>query len=131
VLRELKRGGQVYYVHNEVETIQNSAARLSAAARGAHPYRPRPDAGTRAGAGHARLLPALQRPAVATIIETGIDIPTANTIIIDRADKVRPRAAAPVAGPGGPLHHQAYAYLLTPDEDAVTANARSGWKRSS
>jgi ATP-dependent DNA helicase RecG len=89
VLRELKRGGQVYYVHNEVETIENSAARLikllpEARIRIAHGQMPE------------RELELVMRDfyqqrfnllLCTTIIETGIDIPTSNTIIIDRADK--------------------------------------------
>ncbi len=126
VLRELKRGGQVYYVHNEVETIENSEARLTkllpeARIRIAHGQMPE------------RELELVMRDfyqqrfnilLCTTIIETGIDIPSANTIIIDRADKFGLAQLHQLRGQVGRSHHQAYAYLLLPDEGAVTANAR-------
>jgi transcription-repair coupling factor (superfamily II helicase) len=126
VLRELKRGGQVYYVHNEVETIENSAARLTkllpeARIRIAHGQMPE------------RELELVMRDfyqqrfnllLCTTIIETGIDIPTSNTIIIDRADKFGLAQLHQLRGRVGRSHHQAYAYLLIPDEGAVTGNAR-------
>ncbi len=116
VLRELKRGGQVYYVHNEVETIENSAARLTkllpeARIRIAHGQMPE------------RELELVMRDfyqqrfnllLCTTIIETGIDIPTANTIVIDRADKFGLAQLHQLRGRVGRSHHQAYAYLLIP-----------------
>ena len=126
VLRELKRGGQIYYVHNQVETIRNAEGKLlkllpEARIRVAHGQMPE------------RELELVMRDfyqqrfnllLCTTIIETGIDIPTANTIIIDRADKFGLAQLHQLRGRVGRSHHQAYAYLLTPDEDAVTANAR-------
>jgi transcription-repair coupling factor (superfamily II helicase) len=126
VLRELKRGGQVYYVHNEVETIQNSAARLTkllpeARIRIAHGQMPERELELVMRDFYQQRFNVLL---CTTIIETGIDIPTANTIIIDRADKFGLAQLHQLRGRVGRSHHQAYAYLLTPDEDAVTANAR-------
>ena len=126
VLRELKRGGQVYYVHNEIETIYNTEARLikllpEARIRVAHGQMPE------------RELELVMRDfyqqrfnllLCTTIIETGIDIPSANTMIIDRADRLGLAQLHQLRGRVGRSHHQAYAYLLTPDEDALTANAR-------
>jgi transcription-repair coupling factor (superfamily II helicase) len=120
LLRELLRGGQVYFLHNEVDTIANMRERLEALL---------PEARIVASAtarcasaswnGDARLLS--QRFNVllcSTIIETGIDIPTANTIIINRADKFGLAQLHQLRGRVGRSHHQAYAYLLTPDEEA-------------
>ena len=126
VLRELKRGGQIYFVHNEIETIDNSEARLAkllpeARIRVAHGQMPE------------RELELVMRDfyqqrfnllLCTTIIETGIDIPSANTIVIDRADKFGLAQLHQLRGRVGRSHHQAYAYLLTPDEGAVTAGAK-------
>ena len=116
VLRELKRGGQVYYLHNDVESIEKCAADLAELV---------PEA--RIGIAHGQMREReLERVmsdfyhqrfnllVCTTIIETGIDVPSANTIIMDRADHLWSGPAAPAAGPGGRSHHQAYAYLLTP-----------------
>jgi transcription-repair coupling factor (superfamily II helicase) len=126
VLRELKRGGQVYFLHNEVETIGNWEAKLAALLPEARIRgRARPDAGARARARDARLLPARFNVLLcSTIIETGIDIPTANTIIIDRADRFGLAQLHQLRGRVGRSHHQAYAYLLTPP----TRSRR--WRRS-
>ena len=126
VLRELKRGGQVYYVHNEVETIQNSAARLTkllpeARIRVAHGQMPERELELVMRDFYQQRFNVLL---CTTIIETGIDIPTANTIVIDRADKFGLAQLHQLRGRVGRSHHQAYAYLLVPDEGAVTANAR-------
>ena len=88
ILRELDRGGQVFFVHNRVETIEAQAEQLrAAAARGAHRRRPRPDGGRQL----ERVMLAFARGeydvlVCTTIIESGLDIPNANTIVIDRAD---------------------------------------------
>ena len=126
LLRELKRGGQVYYLHNEVETIQNRRARLEELV---------PEA--RIAVAHGQMAEReleevmkgfyQQRYNVllcTTIIETGIDVPTANTIVIHRADRLGLAQLHQLRGRVGRSHHQAYAYLLTPPEDAITAKAK-------
>ena len=125
-LRELKRGGQVYFLHNEIETIRNMEARL---------MRLLPEARIRTAHGQMpeRELELVMRDfyqsrfnllLCTTIIETGIDVPTANTIIINRADKFGLAQLHQLRGRVGRSHHQAYAYLLTPDEDAIGSQAR-------
>jgi len=126
LLRELKRGGQVYFLHNEVETIANRRAKLQELV---------PEA--RIAVAHGQMaereLEAVmkgfyqQRTNVllcTTIIETGIDVPTANTIVIHRADRLGLAQLHQLRGRVGRSHHQAYAYLLTPGEDAMTRNAQ-------
>jgi len=126
VLRELKRGGQVYFLHNEVETIGNWEAKLTALL---------PEARIRVAHGQMgeRDLEQAMRDFYAarfnvllctTIIETGIDVPTANTIIINRADRFGLAQMHQLRGRVGRSHHQAYAYLLTPDEEAITSQAK-------
>src|SRR3954468_1471702 len=125
VMRELKRGGQVYFRHNEVESIERMRERLA---------RLLPEA--RMAVAHGQLqereLERVMRGFTAqrfnvllcsTIIETGIDIPTANTIVIHRADKFGLAQLHQLRGRVGRSHHQAYAYLLTPPEDALNKNA--------
>lgn len=125
VLRELKRGGQVYFLHNEVETMAQMHERLA---------RIVPEARIQVAHGQMREreLEHVMRDfyhqrfnvlLCTTIIETGIDIPTANTIIIQRADKFGLAQLHQLRGRVGRSHHQAYAYLLTP-EGAVTGSAR-------
>jgi len=126
ILRELKRGGQVYFLHNEVETIHNRRARLEELV---------PEA--RIAVAHGQMAEReleevmkgfyQQRFNVllcTTIIETGIDVPSANTILIHRADKLGLAQLHQLRGRVGRSHHQAYAYLLTPGEDAITSNAK-------
>jgi transcription-repair coupling factor (superfamily II helicase) len=126
ILRELKRGGQAYYLYNEVDTIQNQYERL---------VRLLPEA--RIAVAHGQLpereLERVmrdfyhQRSSIllcSTIIETGIDVPTANTILIHRADKFGLAQLHQLRGRVGRSHHQAYAYLLTPPEEALNANAK-------
>jgi len=125
VLRELKRGGQVYFLHNEVETIQNrreALERLLPEARIAVAHGQMPE----------RELERVMRDFVAqrhnvllcsTIIETGIDVPTANTIVISRADKFGLAQLHQLRGRVGRSHHQAYAYLLVPDTESLTRQA--------
>ncbi len=125
-LRELKRGGQVYFLHNEVETIQNRRARLEqllpeariAVAHGQMPERELEE--IMKGFYQQRYNILL----CTTIIETGIDVPSANTIIIHRADRLGLAQLHQLRGRVGRSHHQAYAYLLTPGEDAITSNAK-------
>jgi transcription-repair coupling factor (superfamily II helicase) len=125
VMRELKRGGQVYFLHNEVESIERMRERLS---------RLLPEARITVAHGQMpeRELERVMRDFTAqrsnvllcsTIIETGIDIPTANTIVINRADKFGLAQLHQLRGRVGRSHHQAYAYLLTPPEEALGKNA--------
>ncbi|WP_298829895.1 transcription-repair coupling factor [uncultured Piscinibacter sp.] len=125
VLRELKRGGQVYFLHNEVETIQarrDKLAELLPEARIAIAHGQMPE----------RELERVMRDFVAqrhnlllcsTIIETGIDVPSANTIVISRADKFGLAQLHQLRGRVGRSHHQAYAYLLVPDVEGLTKQA--------
>jgi len=126
VLRELKRGGQCYFLHNEVDTIESMQQKLAKLL---------PEA--RIAVAHGQLrereLERVMREFTqqrhnillcSTIIETGIDIPTANTIVINRADKFGLAQLHQLRGRVGRSHHQAYAYLLTPPEEALSANAK-------
>ncbi|WP_027008789.1 transcription-repair coupling factor [Conchiformibius kuhniae] len=126
VLRELKRGGQVFFLHNEVETIENMRETLETLL---------PEA--RIGVAHGQLREReleqrmrgfLQQQfnvlLCSTIIETGIDIPNANTIIINRADKFGIAQLHQLRGRVGRSHHQAYAYLLTPEAVGRDAEKR-------
>ena len=118
VLRELKRGGQVYYLHNEVNTIENARARLETLV-------PEARIAVAHGQMRERELEHVMRDfyqqrfnvlLCSTIIETGIDVPSANTIIIERADKFGLAQLHQLRGRVGRSHHQAYAYLLTPPD---------------
>jgi len=124
--RELKRGGQLYFLHNEVDTIENMRERLTALV---------PEA--RIAVAHGQLpereLERVMRDfyhqqynvlLCSTIIETGIDVPTANTIIMHRADKFGLAQLHQLRGRVGRSHHQAYAYLLTPPTEALSAQAK-------
>ncbi|MFH6975168.1 transcription-repair coupling factor [Neisseria sp. 23W00296] len=126
VLRELKRGGQVFFLHNEVDTIENMREQLETLL---------PEA--RIGVAHGQLrereLEQVMRDFLqqrfnvllcSTIIETGIDIPNANTIIINRADKFGLAQLHQLRGRVGRSHHQAYAYLLTPEYITKDAEKR-------
>ncbi|MBS0432642.1 MAG: transcription-repair coupling factor [Proteobacteria bacterium] len=123
--RELARGGQVYFLHNKVETIERTARELEKLV---------PDARIRVAHGqmHERDLEQSmldfhrQRFNVlvcTTIIESGIDVPTANTIVIDRADRFGLAQLHQLRGRVGRSHHRAYAYLIVPDRKAMTADA--------
>lgn len=125
VLREILRGGQVYFLHNEVKTIEKAAEDLSKLI---------PDA--RVGVAHGQMNERQLESVMGdfyhkrfnvlmctTIIETGIDVPSANTIIIERADKFGLAQLHQLRGRVGRSHHQAYAYLLTPVEKKVTKDA--------
>ena len=125
VLRELKRGGQVYFLHNEVETIENrrqALEKILPEARIAIAHGQMPE----------RELERVMRDFVAqrhnlllcsTIIETGIDVPTANTIVIARADKFGLAQLHQLRGRVGRSHHQAYAYLMVPEIEGLTKQA--------
>jgi len=125
-LRELKRGGQIYFLHNDIDTIHTTAGRLAellpearmAVAHGQMPERELEHVMREFYAQRVNVL------VCSTIIETGIDVPTANTIIIDRADRFGLAQLHQLRGRVGRSHHQAYAYLLTPPEDALSAQAR-------
>ena len=125
VLRELKRGGQVYFLHNEVETIENRRQKLQE-------LLPEARIAVAHGQMPERELEAVMRDFVAqrhnvllcsTIIETGIDVPSANTIVISRADKFGLAQLHQLRGRVGRSHHQAYAYLLVPDVEGLTKQA--------
>ena len=126
VLRELKRGGQVYFLHNEVETIENRRAKLEE-------LLPEARIAVAHGQMPERQLEAVMRDFVAqrfnlllcsTIIETGIDVPTANTIVMARADKFGLAQLHQLRGRVGRSHHQAYAYLMVPDLEGLTKQAQ-------
>ncbi|TMI37824.1 MAG: transcription-repair coupling factor, partial [Betaproteobacteria bacterium] len=126
VLRELKRGGQVYFLHNEVDSIERMRERLArllpeariAVAHGQMRERELERVMREFNAQRSNLL------LCSTIIESGIDIPTANTMVIHRADKFGLAQLHQLRGRVGRSHHQAYAYLLTPPEDALGAQAK-------
>ncbi|WP_133127134.1 transcription-repair coupling factor [Legionella nagasakiensis] len=125
ILREILRGGQVFFLHNNVQTIERVCQDIQTLV---------PEANIRSAHGQMRER-ELERImsdfyhhrfnvlVCTTIIETGIDIPTANTIIIDRADKFGLAQLHQLRGRVGRSHHQAYAYLLTPDEKLLTPDA--------
>jgi transcription-repair coupling factor (superfamily II helicase) len=126
VLRELKRGGQIYFLHNEIESIQRMLQRLAklvpeARIRVAHGQMPERELELAMRDFYQQRFNLLL---CTTIIETGIDIPTANTIIINRADKFGLAQLHQLRGRVGRSHHQAYAYLMTPDEEALRGQAR-------
>ena len=126
VLRELKRGGQIYFLHNDVATIEARRDRLTELlpeARIAIAHGQMPE----------RELERVMRDFIAqrhnlllcsTIIETGIDVPSANTIVISRADKFGLAQLHQLRGRVGRSHHQAYAYLLVPDTETLTKQAQ-------
>ena len=124
--RELRRGGQIYYLHNEVKDIERVARELNEIV---------PEARVRIAHGQMRereleqvVLDFYHRRfdvlLCTTIIESGIDVPSANTMIIDRADKFGLAQLHQLRGRVGRSHHRAYAYLLTPTPKAITADAR-------
>lgn len=126
ILREILRGGQVYYLHNDVASIENTAEKLTALV---------PEARVVIGHGQMRER-ELERVmsdfyhqrynvlVCSTIIETGIDVPTANTIIIERADNFGLAQLHQLRGRVGRSYHQAYAYLLTPPPKLMTKDAK-------
>lgn len=126
ILRETLRGGQVYFLHNHVDSIEKTAADIQALV-------PEARVVTAHGQMRERELERImsdfyhQRFNVivcTTIIETGIDVPSANTIIMDRADHLGLAQLHQLRGRVGRSHHQAYAYLLTPHEKRMTKDAK-------
>ena len=125
VLRELRRGGQIYFVHNEIRTIEKIAAEVQTLV---------PEAGVRIGHGQMRERDLEQLMVdfyhrrfdlllCTTIIESGIDVPTANTIIINRADHMGLAQLHQLRGRVGRSHHRAYAYLIAPPRKALAGDA--------
>ncbi|MEO0368694.1 MAG: transcription-repair coupling factor [Pseudomonadota bacterium] len=126
ITREIRRGGQVYFLHNEVQTIEKVREQLTELM---------PEAKIRVGHGQMkeRELETVMRDfyhqrfnvlLCTTIIESGIDIPTANTIIINRADRFGLAQLHQLRGRVGRSHHQAYAYMLTPLANMMTSDAK-------
>jgi transcription-repair coupling factor (superfamily II helicase) len=127
-LREIKRGGQVYFIHNRVEEIGRIAERLEKLV---------PEASIRIGHGqmpereleqvmidfYHRRFNVLLCTTIVTIVESGIDVPTANTIIINRADRFGLAQLHQLRGRVGRSHHRAYAYLMAPPKAVMTADA--------
>jgi transcription-repair coupling factor (superfamily II helicase) len=124
-LREIRRGGQIYYVHNTIETIEKTAQTLRKLV---------PEANVAVGHGQMRerdleqlMLDFYHRRfnllVCTTIIESGIDVPTANTIVIERADRFGLAQIHQLRGRVGRSHHRAYAYLITPPQKMMTADA--------
>ena len=125
ILREILRGGQVFFLHNNVQTIGRICQELQVLV-------PEAKISSAHGQMRERELERIMSDfyhhrfnvlVCTTIIETGIDIPTANTIIIDRADKFGLAQLHQLRGRVGRSHHQAYAYLLTPNEKSLTSDA--------
>lgn len=125
ILRELLRGGQVYFLHNEVDTIERAAENLRELV---------PEARVAVAHGQMRereLEQVMQQfyhkeynvLVCSTIIETGIDVPNANTILIERADKLGLAQLHQLRGRVGRSHHQAYAYLLVPSMKGLKGDA--------
>lgn len=124
-LRELRRGGQIYFVHNEVRTIDKIAAEVQALV---------PEASVRIGHGQMRERDLEQLMVdfyhrrfnvlvCTTIIESGIDVPSANTIMINRADHMGLAQLHQLRGRVGRSHHRAYAYLIAPPRQALARDA--------
>lgn len=124
--REMHRGGQIFFLHNNVKTIDHCAEELQT-------WLPQVTIRVAHGQMRERELESIMADfyhqkfnvlVCTTIIETGIDIPTANTIIIDRSDKLGLAQLHQLRGRVGRSHHQAYAYLLHPGEDALASDAK-------
>ena len=125
ILRELKRGGQVYFLHNEVDTIERITRELAelipeARIRFAHGQMPEKELEqVTADFFHQRFNVLVST----TIIESGIDNPSANTILIHRADKLGLAQMHQLRGRVGRSHHRAYCYLITPPKGSITPDA--------
>ncbi|MDZ7735805.1 MAG: TRCF domain-containing protein [Gammaproteobacteria bacterium] len=125
LLREIKRGGQVYFLHNKVETIDKMAKQIEdlmpeARVRIAHGQMPEKQLEQVMLDFYHRRFNVL---VCTTIIETGIDVPSANTIIINRADRFGLAQLYQLRGRVGRSHHRAYAYLVVPSRRAMSADA--------
>jgi transcription-repair coupling factor (superfamily II helicase) len=125
LLREIKRGGQVYFLHNQIESIEKTARELEALmpearVRIAHGQMPEKELEQVMLDFYHRRFNVL---VCTTIIESGIDVPSANTIIINRADKFGLAQLYQLRGRVGRSHHRAYAYLIVPHHKAMTADA--------
>ncbi|MGH8119958.1 MAG: transcription-repair coupling factor [Gammaproteobacteria bacterium] len=125
LLREIKRGGQVYFLHNQIETIDKTARDVEALlpearVRIAHGQMPEKELEQVMLDFYHRRFNVL---VCTTIIESGIDVPTANTIIINRADRFGLAQLYQLRGRVGRSHHRAYAYLIVPHHKAMTADA--------
>jgi transcription-repair coupling factor (superfamily II helicase) len=123
--RELARGGQVYFLHNEVDTIEKTARELAelmpeARIRFAHGQMPDRELELIMLDFYRQRFNVL---VATTIIESGIDVPSANTIIINRADRFGLAQLHQLRGRVGRSHHRAYAYLIVPDGRSITADA--------
>ena len=125
ILRELLRGGQVYFLHNDVDSIERAAQEL-------RDLIPEARVAVAHGQMRERELEQVMQSfyhkqhnvlVCSTIIETGIDVPNANTIIIERADKLGLAQLHQLRGRVGRSHHQAYAYLLVPSLKALKGDA--------
>ena len=124
--REIQRGGQAFFLHNEVRNIEQIAREVgelvpAARIRVAHGQMPQGEL--------EKVMLDFYRQRInvlvcSTIIENGIDVPSANTIIINRADKFGLAQLHQLRGRVGRSHHRAYAYLITPDERSMTRDAR-------
>ncbi len=124
--RELARGGQVYFLHNEVKTIQKMSDDLSAILpdtkiRFAHGQMPERELESIMSDFYHQRFQVL---VATTIIESGIDVPTANTILINRADKLGLAQLHQIRGRVGRSHHKAYAYLIIPGKKLISADAK-------
>jgi len=124
--RELSRGGQVFFLHNEVSTIERTSREVEALVpearvRIAHGQMPERELEGIMADFHRQRFNIL---VCTTIIETGIDIPTANTIIIDRADHFGLAQLHQLRGRVGRSSQRAFAYLIVPERNAITADAR-------
>ena len=124
--RELARGGQIYFLHNEVKTIQKMTDDLSdilpdTKIRFAHGQMPEKELETIMSDFYHQRFQVL---VATTIIESGIDVPTANTIIINRADKLGLAQLHQIRGRVGRSHHKAYAYLIIPNKKTITPDAK-------
>jgi len=126
MIREIRRGGQIYFLHNEIQTIEKTMARIQDLV---------PEARIRIGHGqmNERELESVMRDfyhqrfnvlLCTTIIESGIDVPTANTIIINRANRFGLAQLHQLRGRVGRSHHQAYAYMIVPGLTSMTSNAQ-------
>jgi transcription-repair coupling factor (superfamily II helicase) len=126
VMRELRRGGQIYFVHNEIQTIEKIAAELAGIV---------PEASIRVGHGQMRERDLEQLMVdfyhrrfdvllCTTIIESGIDVPTANTIMINHADRLGLAQLHQLRGRVGRSHHRAFAHLMVPSRKALTQDAK-------